>query len=99
MLRAKTDNPRTHLFLDIAEKVYNYYQKQLSAQNRIDFEDMINDAHFYLGEIERQQLEIPYKYIIIRQRGTVLLSFKTREPSPCLYGKRLILFLLNISIF
>ncbi|QSX09521.1 UvrD-helicase domain-containing protein [Alkalibacter rhizosphaerae] len=64
-LRAKTDNPRTHLFLDIAEPVYKYYQNQLSAQNRIDFEDMINDAHFYLGEIERQQLELPYKYIII----------------------------------
>ncbi|NLO48261.1 MAG: UvrD-helicase domain-containing protein, partial [Clostridiales bacterium] len=64
-LRAKTDNPRTHLFLDIAEPIYLYYQKQLSAQNRIDFEDMINDANFYLAEIERQQMELPYKYIII----------------------------------
>lgn len=64
-LRAKTDNPRTHLFLDIAEPVYQYYQNQLSVHNRIDFEDMINDAHFYLAEIERQQLELPYKYIII----------------------------------
>lgn len=64
-LRAKTDNPRTHLFLDIAEQIYNYYQQQLSTQNRIDFEDMINDAHFYLAEIERQKLELPYKYIII----------------------------------
>ena len=64
-LRQKTDNPRTLLFLDIAEPVYAYYQKQLAAQNRIDFEDMINDAHFYLSEIERQQLELPYKYIII----------------------------------
>ena len=26
---------------------------------------MINDAHFYLQEIERQQIELPYKYIII----------------------------------
>lgn len=26
---------------------------------------MINDAHFYLQEIERQNLELPYKYIII----------------------------------
>lgn len=65
VLREKTDNPRTHLFLDIAESVYNYYQQHLSEQNRIDFEDMINDAHFYLSEIERQQLELPYKYIII----------------------------------
>jgi DNA helicase-4 len=64
-LRGKTDNPRTLLFLDIAEPVYNYYQKRLAAQNRIDFEDMINDAHFYLSEIERLNLELPYKYIII----------------------------------
>lgn len=64
-LRAKTDNPRTHLFLEIAEPVYQYYENQLAAHNRIDFEDMINDAHFYLAEIERQQLELPYKYIII----------------------------------
>lgn len=65
VLKTKTDNPRTRLFLEIAEPVYEYYQKQLAAQNRIDFEDMINDAHFYLAEIERQQLEMPYKYIII----------------------------------
>ena len=65
VLRNKTKNLRTHLFLDIAEPVYRYYQEQLAAHNRIDFEDMINDAHFYLAEIERQQLELPYKYIII----------------------------------
>lgn len=65
VLKEKTDNVRTHLFLEIAEEVYSYYQKQLNLQNRIDFEDMINDAHFYLAEIERQQLELPYKYIII----------------------------------
>ncbi|GBU27410.1 DNA helicase [Treponema sp. R8-4-B8] len=64
-LKEKTDNPRTHLFLEIVEPIYNYYQKRLEEQNRIDFEDMINFAHFYLAEIERQQLEMPYKYIII----------------------------------
>jgi DNA helicase-4 len=42
-----------------------YYQSRLAAQNRIDFEDMINDAHFYLSEIEQQKIELPYKYIII----------------------------------
>ena len=26
---------------------------------------MINDAHFYLQEIERQNVTLPYKYIII----------------------------------
>ncbi|MDR2718651.1 MAG: UvrD-helicase domain-containing protein, partial [Treponema sp.] len=65
VLKKKTDNLRTHLFLEIAEPVYNYYQKQLSKKNRIDFEDMINFAHFYFAEIERQQIEMPYKYIII----------------------------------
>jgi len=65
LLRSKTDNLRTLMFLDIAESVYQHYQEQLASQNRIDFEDMINDAHFYLAEIERQHLELPYKYIII----------------------------------
>ena len=65
ILRKKTDNPRTLLFLDIAEQVYHYYQSVLKRNNQIDFADMINDAHFYLNEIERQNLTLPYKYIII----------------------------------
>jgi len=64
-LRMKTDNPRTLLFLDIAEPVYTYYQECLKAQNRIDFEDMINDAYYYLEEFEKQQITMTYKYIII----------------------------------
>ena len=65
ILRKKTDNPRTLLFLDIAEQVYQYYQATLRQRNQIDFADMINDAHVYLQEIERQGIELPYKYIII----------------------------------
>ena len=65
ILRRKTDNPRTLLFLDIAEQVYNYYQDTLKKNNEIDFADMINDAHAYLQEIEQQGIELPYKYIII----------------------------------
>ena len=65
ILRKKTDNPRTLLFLDIAEQVYQHYQSELQRRNQIDFADMINDAHFYLQEIERQNIELPYKYIII----------------------------------
>ena len=61
----KTDNPRTLLFLDIAEQVYHHYQTTLKQKNQIDFADMINDAHAYLLEIERQNIELPYKYIII----------------------------------
>ena len=65
ILRKKTDNPRNLLFLDIAEEVYHHYQFVLKQSNQIDFADMINDAHFYLQEIERQHIEMPYKYIII----------------------------------
>jgi len=64
-LRSKTDNPRTLLFLDIAQQVYEYYQQTLKSCNEIDFADMINDAHFYLQEIGKQSIELPYKYIII----------------------------------
>lgn len=65
IIRNKTDNPRTLLFLDIAEQVYHHYQTTLKQHNQIDFADMINDAHTYLREIERQNIELPYKYIII----------------------------------
>ncbi len=65
ILRKKTDNPRTLLFLDIAEQVYHHYQTTLKQKNEIDFADMINDAHEYLLEIEQQGIELPYKYIII----------------------------------
>lgn len=65
VLRKRTDNPRTLLFLDIAEQVYHHYQSVLKQRNQIDFADMINDAHFYLQEIERQNVTLPYKYIII----------------------------------
>lgn len=65
ILRKKTDNPRTLLFLEIAEQVYYHYQSVLKQRNQIDFADMINDAHFYLQEIERQNIPLPYRYIII----------------------------------
>ena len=40
ILRKKTDNPRTLLFLDIAEQVYNYYQEKLKNSNQIDYADI-----------------------------------------------------------
>lgn len=67
ILKKKTDNPRTLLFLDIAEQVYLYYQTVLKQRNQIDFADMINDAHFYLQEIERQNITLPYRYIMVHQ--------------------------------
>ena len=58
--QVKTDNP-CMFALDIAESVYDYYQRQLAAQNRIDFEDMINDAHFILLRSQRRGSLRPLK--------------------------------------
>jgi DNA helicase-4 len=65
VLRNKTDNVRNLLYLDIAEEVYRHYQKTLKERNQIDFADMINDANFLLAEMERQGVNLSYKYIII----------------------------------
>ncbi len=58
-------NPRILLFLDIAEPVYDYYQKYLSDSNQIDFADMIIEAYEYLQENKDSGNKLPYKYVII----------------------------------
>lgn len=65
ILRKKTDNERTLLFLEIAETVYTYYQDALKKHNQIDYADMINEGTYYLTEIQKQGIKLPYKYIII----------------------------------
>lgn len=65
VLRSKTDNVRSRLFLDIAEEVYNYYQDKLRSSNQIDFSDMINDAEVMLREMQDSNVSLTYKYIII----------------------------------
>ena len=65
VLRKKTDNVRTRLFLDIAEEVYQYYQAELQKNNQIDFSDMINDAEKIIHEMSKSPYKPSYKYIII----------------------------------
>jgi len=65
LMRNKTDNVRTRLFIDIAREVYDYYQDRLKQNNEIDFADMINDAEKLLGEMEDAHIKLTYKYIII----------------------------------
>lgn len=64
LLRKRTDNDRTLLFLDIAEGAYHHYQSQLQKYNQIDFADMINQASAILSS-NNLDLKLPYKYIII----------------------------------
>lgn len=65
ILIRKTDNERSLLFLQLAQKVYLYYQQQLKQRNQIDFADMINEGNYYLTEIEKQHISLPFRYIII----------------------------------
>ena len=65
VLKNKTDNVRSRLFLDIAEEVYLYYQNRLRENNQIDFSDMINDAEKILREMSQSNTKPSYKYIII----------------------------------
>ena len=56
----ENQDKRTTLFLDFIEKVYDYYNNELSLNHYIDFEDMINLAYLNLDKIN-----LNYKYIII----------------------------------
>jgi len=64
-LKEKCTDPRTAIFLDIAEIVYEKYQDILYANNEIDFADMINDAEKRLKDMESEGMMLPYKYVII----------------------------------
>ncbi len=58
-------NVRSKLFLDIAKECYLEYQKQLSLENAIDFQDMINDSARILREKSISKEKLGFKYIIV----------------------------------
>ena len=64
ILKKRTDNVRSRLFLDIAREVYREYQAMLIQNRKIDFEDMINRAEEILRDSDAGR-ELKYKYIII----------------------------------
>lgn len=65
VMKMKTNNARTLLFIDIIEKVYLYYQQKLKEENAVDFEDMINESARLLREVKTLKYKLPYKYVII----------------------------------
>jgi DNA helicase-4 len=54
---------RTKMFKQFADKLYEYYQKELQKQNRIDFDDIINIANKIIKS--NQKINMKYKYIIV----------------------------------
>ncbi len=65
LLKNKTQNVRTHLFLDICEKVYLEYQRCLSEMKAVDFQDMINESTRLLREVQDLKKTLDFDYIII----------------------------------
>ncbi len=64
-LKNRTDNVRSKIFIDIAEYVYVEYEKFLKEENKIDFNDMINNAIDVIDDIEKNKIKLNYKYIIV----------------------------------
>ncbi|MDE7405416.1 MAG: UvrD-helicase domain-containing protein [Clostridiales bacterium] len=58
-------NVRTKLFLDVCKACYLEYQKKLSEENAIDFQDMINDSARFLREKQIANEQLDFKYIIV----------------------------------
>jgi len=60
-----TKNVRTNLFLDICQECYLEYQKYLSENNAVDFQDMINESVQLLREAREMKQKLDFKYIIV----------------------------------
>lgn len=65
VMKSRTKNVRTKLFLDIAKGVFLSYQIALHKNNLIDFEDMINDSARILREKLISKEKLGFKYIIV----------------------------------
>lgn len=74
VLKSKTDNVRTLLFLEIIEDVYAAYQEELKQKNKIDFDDMINEAEKTLNMLKEQGRKLPFDYIIIDEYQDISLQ-------------------------
>jgi len=61
----KTRNERTKLFLKICKECYFEYQRYLTSNNAIDFDDMINNSSKVLREVKEVGEKLNFKYIIV----------------------------------
>lgn len=64
------EKKRASLFLDIVKDLYHYYMDYLSAEGKIDFDDMILKSMEELGKIKG----FSYKYIIVDEFQDISVS-------------------------
>jgi DNA helicase-4 len=60
-----TKNVRAKLFLDICRGCYLEYQRYLSENDAVDFQDMINESARILREVKEMKQKLDFKYIIV----------------------------------
>ena len=60
-----TQNVRTRLFLNICHDCYLEYQRYLSENHAVDFQDMINESARILREAKEMKQRLHFKYIIV----------------------------------
>lgn len=64
-LRNNSNNVRTKLFLDVCERVFLEYERNLKESNAVDFQDMINTSTRLLKEIKELKHKLDFEYIIV----------------------------------
>lgn len=60
-----TQNVRTRLFLNICHDCYLEYQRYLTRNQAVDFQDMINESARLLREVKEMKQRLNFKYIIV----------------------------------
>lgn len=60
-----TKNVRTKIFLDICRECYLEYQRYLTENDAVDFQDMINESARILREVREMKQKLDFKYIIV----------------------------------
>ncbi len=64
-MSSSTKNVRSKLFLEICQECYLEYQRYLSENNAVDFQDMINESARILREVKDMKQKLDFKYIIV----------------------------------
>ncbi len=65
---------RTKLFIEICYQCYLTYSFALKNENKIDFEDMINNASNILDEKIKNKEKLPYEYILVDEYQDISLQ-------------------------
>jgi DNA helicase-4 len=60
-----TNNVRSKLFIDICQGCYLEYERYLTENDAVDFQDMINESARILREVKEMKQKLDFKYIIV----------------------------------